>query len=321
MAFGYRVFGLFLRSNHSIPGLTPEDNEGHPVVDVFLGGRPEDWRLESFHHQWYASLYRTALGKPFLTIYTTGRPEPGYWFQYDDGVEIFIERSLDHIWVDWIDSSCLEHALIYLLGPVMAVLAQLRGAICLHGSAVALGQGMVVFLGPPGAGKSTTAAAFAQAGFSVAADDLVLLAENDGRYFVEPTYPLLRLWPESVEMLFGQYDAMPLLSPLWDKRGLSLNQRDYCFQRDALPLLGVYLLQDRTLADSAPFLVPVTGASALLGLISNSWAHYMNNTEFLISQLRVLTRLSETTPINRLVPHTDGGRLSDLCRLVQESLQ
>ncbi|KAK0340476.1 hypothetical protein LTR94_030339, partial [Friedmanniomyces endolithicus] len=46
-----------------------------------------------------------------------------------------------------------------LLGAVVALILRRRGLLTLHGSAVELSAGAVVFLGDKGAGKSTTAAA------------------------------------------------------------------------------------------------------------------------------------------------------------------
>src|SRR5207302_11137414 len=124
---------------------------------------------------------------------------------------------------------------LYLLGPVMAIVAQLRNKTCLHASAVAIDGRIVAILGMSGAGKSTSAAAFARAGYPVVADDMVVLAEREGRFMAEPAYPNQRLWPSAVEALFNQPDALPLLSPNWDKCGLDLNQPGYKFQQDALP--------------------------------------------------------------------------------------
>ena len=101
----------------------------------------------------------------------------------------------------------------------MALVAQIRGTTCLHGSAVAIDGMIVALLGPQGAGKSTLAGAFARAGFPVAADDIILLAETETGFLVEPTYPVLRLWPSSVEILFGHKDALPRLTPGWISAG------------------------------------------------------------------------------------------------------
>src|SRR5207248_10635391 len=122
-------------------------------------------------------------------------------------------------------------------------------------------------LGMSGAGKSTSAAAFARAGYPVVADDMVVLAEREGQFMAEPAYPNLRLWPSAVEALFNQPDALPLLSPNWDKCGLDLNQPGYKFQQDALPLAALYILGQRSALDTAPYLTPLQRTAALMKVV------------------------------------------------------
>jgi len=195
----------------------------------------------------------------------------------------------------------------------MAIFAQLRGATCLHGCAIVVDGAIIGLLGPQGAGKSTSAAAFARAGYSVAADDLILLDQRSGSFIVEPACPVVRLWPASVELLFGHMDALPKLTPDWTKRGLNLDQGNYSFQREPLPLIALYILGPRSDSPAAPWLAPVSGSAALIQLVSNSWAHYVNRPEFLASQLKVLTRLSQCTPIRKVTAHKGFDRISALC--------
>ena len=89
-------------------------------------------------------------------------------------------------------------------GPFWGLLLRFRGVTCLHASAVAIGGSVIAFVGAEGAGKSTTAAAFARAGYAAVSDDVVALVERKGDFFVSPSYPHLCLWPESVEMLYGR---------------------------------------------------------------------------------------------------------------------
>jgi hypothetical protein len=220
------------------------------------------------------------------------------------------------MWMVWAPESSLEDAATFLFGPVMAIVAQLRGATCLHGCAIVIENAIVALLGPQGAGKSTSAAAFANAGYGIAADDLVLLSESKGGFLVNPTYPVLKLWPSSVELLFGHEDALPRITAGWDKRWLNLNEGDYRFQQEPLPLAAVYVLAPRSGNSAAPFLTPFTGTAALMKLVSNSWAHYVDKPAFLANQFALLSRLSKRTPIRGLTAHQDAGRLPDLCQIL-----
>src|SRR4029077_52896 len=92
--------------------------------------------------------------------------------------EFAIDAGGKRIEVRWADSTTLENARSYLLGPVLGFLLRLRGVTCLHASAVAVDDFAVAIAGPPGSGKCTTAAAFARRGHAVLSDDVVPLLER-----------------------------------------------------------------------------------------------------------------------------------------------
>ena len=320
--FGYRAFGFFLSSNCRIPGLRESPNPGLPVLQLDFDRLPSGFDETRFTDIWYLSRNREPSGTPALIIYHTpatnrdGVAGSSYWLKYADGTSIIVGEGVSQVWVTWPAWSSLEEACTYLLGPVMAILAQLRGTTCLHGSAVVIAGRIVGFLGPQGAGKSTTATGFARAGYPVAADDLILLLEREQGFAVDSTYPVLRLWPRTVSMLFGHEDAVPPISRGWDKRGLDLSGSKYCFQEEPLPLAALYLLGARSGDESAPFIAPLSGAPALLSLVRNSWAHYVDKPSIVAAQLRVLTRLSQCVPMRTLVAHEDHTRLPALFDLV-----
>ena len=162
--FGYRAFGLYLLSDLPIPGLVESPNVGLPEISLFLGSQPLDFDPSAYQEIWYESSIKNSSGTPALVISTTGAGLSAFWLKYQDGTNIFLRNNASRIWVTWGPESCVEEAATYLLGPVMAIVAQLRGTICLHGSAVAIDGQAIALLGPQSAGKSTSAAAFARAG-------------------------------------------------------------------------------------------------------------------------------------------------------------
>src|SRR6185437_2076265 len=105
-------------------------------------------------------------------------------------------------WAAWREPLTLEDTSTYLLGPVMGFVMLLRGVVCLHASAVAIGEGAIALVGPAGSGKSTTAAAFAERGYRVLAEDVVTLDDRGYRFLLQPGYPCIRLWPAAVKALY-----------------------------------------------------------------------------------------------------------------------
>jgi hypothetical protein len=316
MLFEYRAFGLHLGCNCRLPWLTATEDSGIPEIWINMGGLPPKPEKEQYQELWYSSSNKEASGESSLNIFRTSDGEDeAYWLRYADGTNIFVTDQASRLWATGPPEYSLEDVACYLLGPVMAIVAQLRNKTCLHASAVAIDGHIVAILGVSGAGKSTTAAAFAQAGYPVVADDMVVLTELDGRFLAEPAHPNLRLWPSAVEKLFSDPDALPPLTPNWEKCGLDLNQRGYTFQEDPLPMAALYILGERSSSDAAPCLTPLRGNDALMKLVSNSWGHYLK-PPMLAKQLRVLGRLSNSVPIRELVAHEDPTRLPDLCRLL-----
>lgn len=94
----------------------------------------------------------------------------------------------------------IEPALVCfpLLGPVIALLLQARGAFLLHGSALGVNGQACGFLGDKGAGKSTTAGAFLRAGHSLLTDDIIAInGLEGGAGRINPAFPQLKLTREA----------------------------------------------------------------------------------------------------------------------------
>ena len=80
------------------------------------------------------------------------------------------------------------------------------------------------------------------------ADDVVALAEDGGNFLVQPGYPRVNLWPDSVRVLFGSEEALPRITPTWDKRYMALGDNGLGFATKPLPLGAIYLLGAREAA-------------------------------------------------------------------------
>jgi hypothetical protein len=79
-------------------------------------------------------------------------------------------------------------SLAKLQGVVKALIGDLRGALAVHASAVALGSCAVILLGDSGAGKSTAAAQLClHHGASLLADDATLVEKERGTVWVAPS--------------------------------------------------------------------------------------------------------------------------------------
>jgi hypothetical protein len=191
-----------------------------------------------------------------------------------------------------------------LLGPILGFVLRLRGVNSLHASAVAFAEQAVAMLGPPEAGKSTIAAAFAVRGCPVLSDDLVAVKDQGDAFLVQPGYPRLNLWPDSVRALYGVADKLPQITAGW-KRFLDLTQDGYRFQRVPLPLAAIYLLGENALAPGPPTVEAVSGRAGLMAVVSNTYVNYLLDSGMRAREFELAGRVVSRIPVRRVCARRD----------------
>jgi hypothetical protein len=238
-------------------------------------------------------------------------------FLYADATEFFVNFRGTDVYAAWPDSSTLEDTSIYLLGPVLGFALRLRGIACLHASGIAIGGRAVALLGAGQSGKSTTAAAFAQLGYPVLTDDVAAIVERGGLPYLQPAYPQVRLWPDSVALLYGSEDALPPLTPTWAKRGLDLTRHGHSFSGEPLPLAAIYVLGNRQ-GEGEPYVEPLTGRERFPTLLAHSYVGYLLDRTMREQEFASLARLGTGIALRRV---TRGDRPSDVFRLCSRILE
>lgn len=239
-----------------------------------------------------------------------------FGFFYGDGARFAVERHGHEVWADWPEDYTLEDTCTYLVGPVMGFVLRLRGTLCLHASAVAIGDRAIAVVGPPGAGKSTTAAAFACLGFPVLSDDIVALAERNGQFLVQPGYPRVNLWPDSVCKLFGSENALPRITPTWNKHYLPLSENGHRFAASPLPLGATYVLDGQGGDLSAPIVEEVSGEKAFMALVANTYGNYLLDQNMRRTEFDVLSRAVPVIPIRRIRLPENPSAIFGLCQAI-----
>jgi hypothetical protein len=320
--FTYSVFGLTLRSNQRIPELQLEKHsDSGSAVHIHLSVSPLGTRIVPSDPEalTYASSGGDEAGNPALKMWSIGRGK-FCRLEYLDGTQFWLNREGTEVWATWRENSTIEDTATYLLGPVLGRVLRLRGVTCLHASAVAFGERAVAFVGCEGAGKSTTAAALALRRHPVLSDDVVALTERDESFLVHPAYPYLCLWPESVQSVYGSADALPPLSPNYQKRLLSLGKQELQFEERALPLTAIYILGERR-GDPAPFIEDIPPRQSLLSLIANTFGTNIADASMRAKEFETLGRLVPRVTIRRLCAHQDASRLPELCQRICDDLQ
>jgi hypothetical protein len=323
LSYSYRAYGLGINSSIRIAGLQLAPLQRGEIVFEFEDGPEPDWarkllalpaRILSHQSEPPGS------ADPSFILTQHGEAE-GFVLSYSDGTRFVVDGAAARIWGTYQPPLTAEDMATYFLGPVLGFVLRRRNITCLHASGVEIRGRAVCFCGDAGYGKSTTAAALALHGLPVLAEDIVALEENGGEFHALPGYPRVCLWPESVSMLLGRADALPQLTPVWEKRYLELDGHRWKFAPAKLPLGLLYLFAPRCNDPSAPRFEKLSPREALLELVQNTYMNWVLDREQRAKEFDTLCRLVQKVPVRRIVPHSKPGKLRDLRELILKNAQ
>ena len=318
MTYPYRAYGLTLGCDTPVSALRQERTEPERF-DIAVSFGPEtDWvrearRLPSrLEHPRPGEVERD--NSPFtLTSFGSGE---FFELAYGNEALFFVDGAAERLWGTCLPPLTSEDVATYLLGPVMGFVLRRRNVLALHASAVCIGGQAVVLCGESQAGKSTTAAALALQGIAVLCEDVTPLIEVDRRFQVEPGYPRVCLWPDAVEKLFGARDALPRLTPSWEKFFLPLDGGNAKFEEHRRVVSTVYVFAPRVAQANAPRIETMSAREALLDLVQNSYMNWLLDRRQRAAEFDALSKLVTQVTIRRIVPHLDPGRIGALCELI-----
>jgi hypothetical protein len=314
----YSAYGLSLVSDSFVPGLRLEERaSGHPDIFLELRGEPS-WVREAARLPSAILHQRPASHETQDPAFVLASLDDGRFFQlsYSDGARFVVDAETTRIWGICGPSQTIEDLAAYLIGPVMGFVLRRRGKTALHASALCIGEKAVVLIGAAEAGKSTAAAALALRGVPVLCEDIVPLEESDSGFTVEPGHPRICLWPDSVGHLMGSANALPRLSPNWEKCYLPLDGVHAKLETQSRPIGAVYVLSPRIAASDAPRVEALNTRETLLSLVQNTYMNWLLDREQRAAEFDVLSQLLSHVPGRRLVPHQDAGRIGALCDLI-----
>src|ERR1700680_3484028 len=223
MAVHHSLYGLFLSANLPIPSLPVFRGSANLEIKIHLkeSSSASSSIFSSNPHFFYVSPILNDDGQPIARF---GKLRDRFFcFFFGSGARFAVRCDGREIWADGPEDYAVEELATYLVGPVMGFVLRLNGMLPLHACAVAVEDRAIALLGSQGAGKSTTAAAFAKMGFAILSEDVVAVKEEGKRHMVQPGYPRVNLWPESAETIFGCVHGLPPVTPTWGKHFLALD--------------------------------------------------------------------------------------------------
>jgi len=212
------------------------------------------------------------------------------------------------------EASPAEARLVARSLPEAAAWVQ-RGCLVLHAAGVVMAAGAVALAGHSGAGKSVLAAALAQRGAEVLADEVLPIDVRDGGAppLAHPTDPAMLLWRSAAEKL--GYDAATLTQA---RAGLP---RYWLPPLPAAaapqPLARIYLLEVHTLPEVQ--LEWLRGRERVMALMRHAFNRRLAETPARRQQMLLrLAALPKTVGVARLRRPEEGWSVADLLNALDE---
>lgn len=293
----YTVFGSRLRSEIPLASLHPA-GEGEPRWTLRVVRRP---LLVSS-----ADLLGEDEVDPGVRV-RLFRHAHGYRLVYDDTGSFDVLEGGSRI--DWMPRPGADPAAAGLdvLGRVLPTAMHAAGTLCLHGSAVALGDAGVAFLAPKFHGKSTLAQALVRAGAGLITDDVVPVDPGPPAA-MRPGVQHLRLWDDSAARL------TPLRGPAAGGAKHVVDAADHACPQRPLPVSAVYLLAPVRAEPGRPAArrTPVPPLAAAMSVLRHSRLGMLLGKGEAAAMLDRAVRLAAAAPVYTLELVRDFDRLGDV---------
>lgn len=207
-----------------------------------------------------------------------------------------------------------ESLRLFVGGAGLGVLLHQRGLLVLHGSAVAIRNSAIGFVGAKGWGKSTTANALHRRGHALVTDELLVVdLDKRGAPSVRPGSPYLKLWRDALLETGGSPELARQVLQGADKYYLEAS----LVAPPGVPLRRIYVLDAGDRLDT----VHIDAAAAFFGVVPHLYVSRFG-TQFLrsagsqvaFSRIAAVLRRIETI---RLTRRNDLSQLPDIAALVE----
>jgi len=331
-----RIHGLTIQANVALPGIASADSPQPDVVLELVDRLPTHVAARTRYRAGSAddATSRVEIADDDACGCTA--------FRYGDGtaIDVDLRQHPARIRAVIAPGQTLEDLTAYLYGPVLGFVLRSRGRLAMHASCVRIGDGAVLLAGPPGAGKSTTAAALALRGLSVVSDDLTALAlenchseraqrvtrhseraqrveesapascETEGAVCAWPAFDHLRLWPDGERIVLGHSDRLERITPSWDKRRFPLEST--AFADEPVPVRAILVLQPRRDGQRVQ-IQRLAPSRAVVTLATLTYANYLLDGAMRAQELVQLGALVRAVPVSALTPPAGREHLDALC--------
>ncbi len=316
-SYRLRAFGLCVHVPWRLSGA--DGVVADPAPDVASGApHPDGVDGRELHVAWTGSDRLEGIAGPgaecvFAPPFTDGqrhftvlRGPWGYQLSFDgfgryavslDGREALCEEG----------AVSLDRCERFLFAQVLPLASVLQGLDVVHASAITLDRGVVAFVGPSGAGKTTVAARLLARGAGLVTDDALALEVSGGEVIAHPGPSFLAMTPTDPALSDGP--------PAWIGRRRGVSDKPHFappVSDRALPLSGVYHLEPRS-----AFQIAAAAHDAVPRMLGYATAPYVLTPDRLLGHLEVATMVTSSVPQFSLTLPDGEPTTQDLDALAQ----
>ena len=286
----YQAFGTNIASNIRLPDLPVVASPG---ADYFFYLQPPSHpssETYDWFHQWTLED-----GTPWALL-------AKYWggtlIRFPGFADFRVQNDANEIYCIPSPGIPQETTIHLFLDQVFPCLLSGGNQLLLHAASVVVDSKAIVFIGETGSGKSTLTSNFGRAGFKLLTDDGLLVIEEAGSFWGVPSYPSLRLWPESLPELFAEQPSSTDVAHYSAKQRISAGQAAVSFASERMPLSRVYLLRPQEDDVAVPVSVSTIPPQQAFSECFNSIFRLdVKNHSQIKDQFNMTARLIETTPV------------------------
>ena len=306
--FQYLVYGIGLSSDTVLPELelfAAGTAAGQISINVRLGDANADTGCLTAARWFLRSTLSNADDWALC-----GKIEGGYLLRYPGFADFIVDRAGRELRCVRIEPGTVPQTLRHLLlDQVLPLVLNLLGCDVLHAAAIETPSGVCAFIGPAGTGKSTLAASFAAAGYTIFCDDCLVLRRSSGVACL-PGYAGVRLWSDSLAAL-GEQGVIPSKVAGYTAKRRIVKQTGR-FTSSSRPLIAIYRINrpiDRDQVSTTVRIEPLTGRAAFMELVSSAFVLDVSEPATLLRHFRCIEQLVSQVPIAHLMLPDDFALL------------
>lgn len=304
----YLYCGQTVVSNIAIPELSQSNNSKTGLL----------FSLETPKKQLSKPLWLHHWLSPSGEILLSYRKQDSYhWLRFPGLADFRLSANAKEIFCYPLPQISQETILHLLLDQVLPRCLAHQGKIMLHSSAAQLEQGLLLFIGDSGSGKSTLAGDFHQAGNPALSDDCVWIKESEDQIRAVPSYGGLRLWEDSLNVLFDAEQDIHSMAHYSSKKRVRLNEHDLLRFGDDLPILAVIVLSPLSqISASEVILDRLSPRETFIAMLKQTFQLNLMDLERMTRHMQALGRIVPRLPSFRLSMPRDY----DLLPLVRQKI-